>query len=925
MKALRVLAASVCVALAPTAVEAQTGGTIAGRVRDAASGIGLEGAQLVVIGQQRSATADTGGVFRIRQVPPGWHRVRVTLVGYRPMVRESVLVRSGETSLLDVRLQRRVDTLAGIDVRVAPDVVLDPTVTATVQRVTAEDLRSLPVSTLDEAIALQAGTVGESFRGGRAGQQSFVLDGLGIKNQLDASTAGLGLRIPPEMLTEASLITNGFSARYGQAISGMINVATRDGGERWLGRIAYETDRPLAPGADFGLDRFVAYFEGPLFRGITLAAAADAVGRLDADPVNAPPPSDPRDPRFERPYPLPHNGGEQVDLTAKLRVPLGRGGILRLFALQSVDQRELFDPAYKYDLAHAPARRTVGHLASGHWSFATRSDREAQLALDLRVARFTREFIRAPLADALERRFGAFTGRRFRFMGENIARAQDTALASGAVPGFAPPAWSVNTPWGVPAFFLGRASRGDLAWNRFSEWRAQLDASVGGRGADLLFGGEIVRQRVQTFQRVRSYQPVGDSVPPATASDFSPQSLAGYVELQARWDDLAFTWGIRLDRFDPRNDAAGSPSHPRVHLGPRLGVSTVLRGATVVVSWGRFAQAPDYQYLVDAAFDDTLRTGRFRAGNPNLGYETATQYEFSLRARPWPGIAFRVGAYVKQLDDLVASVPFGVHPDSSIFGNTDYGNVRGVEVQLEREFAGWWGARLMYSLQHATATVSDAFRLWRVIRLTPGTGDPLRPARVEFPLDYDRRHGLTVVGQARVPVTFGPSLMGVQPLAGWECALVARYQTGLPYTRTNATGDSLIGLPNSYRLPSQHTVDLLVRRPLELMGLRGSAYLDVRNLTNRRNLIAVRRDTGTPVLDGPALEAAARAAYQAHPEPIPYESPRYRPWADLDSNGLVEGEAELLPLYRSAARDAFQPLFFYGPPRLFRLGLEFEF
>ena len=76
-------------------------------------------------------------------------------------------------------------------------------------------------------------------------------------------------------------------------------------------------------------------------------------------------------------------------------------------------------------------------------------------------------------------------------------------------------------------------------------------------------------------------------------------------------------------------------------LSPRLAVSTVLRGVTFVASFGKFQQAPDYQYLVDAAFDDTLRTGRSRTGNPDLGFENSTQYEFSVRARPTPSTSTR--------------------------------------------------------------------------------------------------------------------------------------------------------------------------------------------------------------------------------------------------------------------------------------------
>jgi len=102
-------------------------------------------------------------------------------------------------------------------------------------------------------------------------------------------------------------------------------------------------------------------------------------------------------------------------------------------------------------------------------------------------------------------------------------------------------------------------------------------------------------------------------------------------------------------------------------------------------------------------------------------------------------------------------------------------------------------------------------------------------------------------------------------------------------------------------------------------------YLDVRNVLNRRNVETVRRDNGDTGVGEEAIAQMADAAYRAHPEPIPYESPRYRPEADLDRNGRLEGAAELLPLYEAAARDYTQPLFFYGPPRLLRLGLELAF
>ena len=901
---------------------AQTGGAISGRVTDALTGEPVRAALVSVDGGRQGAATDSGGAYRVREVRSGWHRVQINAIGYRPLIHDSVLVRTGETVTLNFELHQHAVAVDSILVEAKPDVILDPLAPQDLQRITGEEIRRLPVTTVEEAVALSAGAVGESYRGGRLGEQAFVLDGLGVKNQVDASTGPLGVRIPPDLLTEASLVTNAFSARYGQAVSGLINVVTRDPGDEWRSRLAYETDRPLWNGWDYGIDRVVATTNGPLGHGIGLLAAVDADTRLDADPVNAPPPTDPRDPRTASPWLLPHNGGQRLTVAAKVTAPLGRQTI-RLFGLRSTDQRLLFDPAYKYDGAFAPAQRVRGDLVSGHLQRAFGNNSVNPMTLDLRVGWFDREFLRGSLSQAPAAAFGPFPGAPFHFLGEDLARARDTAGAMAAVPAFTPPALSEHTPWGVPAFFVSSGSRGEIAWNRFRELRTQLDVTLGGgRDADFYLGGEFAAQHVETFQRVKAYLPVGvsatDPVPPPTASDFRPHSGAVYAETQLRVEDLAFTFGLRYDQFDPRPPAGAGTQAAGVQrsINPRVAVSTVLKNATFVASVGRFSQPPDFQYLVDASFDDTLRTGRFRRGNPSLGFEAAVQYEFSVRMRPTAITAVRVNLYVKRLDGLVASVPLGLDPDSAIFGNGDFGTVKGVELLLERDITRGWGVRATYALMGATATATNAFQILRRIRI--GTlGDTIFPARVEFPLDYDRRHAITVVGQGRV------TRKG--PFSGLEAAAIFRYNSGLPYTRTNATGDTLIGLPNSYRLPAEKTLDLLVRRPLSVGGLSGGMYLDVRNLFNWRNLESVRRDTGTPGADATTIQRWAQDAYAANPSPIPYESPRYRRWADVNGDGYLAGPGELMPLYLAAARDFGQPLFAYGPPRLVRLGVEFAF
>jgi hypothetical protein len=917
------LVGGIWLASAARPLAAQAEGAVSGKVVQSDSRRALGGAQ-VRVDDRVEAMTDTAGEYRIRAVRAGWHRVAARMIGFRGVVRDSVLVRAGATVTVEFALDPNPQQLEPVVVTAPIDELLDPLATSTEQKITAADLRELPVSSLEEALELSAGSVGQSYRGGRLGEESFVLDGLGVKNQLDASSGGLGLRIPPDFLGEASLVTNGFSARYGEALSGLVNVVTLEPGSAWEGRAAYEGDRPFGGSLDRGLDRLSTRAGGPLFGGVGLVAAVDLSGRLDDDPVNAPAPDDPRDPRSARPFPLPHNSGEQWNGAAKVVVPFTERVALRAMGIHSETQQLLFDPAYKYDPDFAPAQRVRGDLVSGQLEFRTDPSSAAPMVVNLRVARFVREFLRGALDAPVDYAVGALTGSRFHFIGEDVARGQTASL--DPIPGLAQPTASTATPWGVPAFFLTSASSGDLGWNHYGETRLQLDLTYGGiRRLDLYAGGQFSAQQVRTFQRALGYLPVGGDVPPPAISAFSPRAAAAYVEGQVRLADLAVTGGLRYDQFAAGSDVPGESRGAQRAVSPRFAVSTVLHGATVVVSYGRFTQAPDYQFLVDAAFDDTTRTGRFRRGNPDLGFERASQYEMSVRIRPREAVSFRAGVYLKRLTGLVASVPLGLNPDSTIFGNADAGTVKGLELLLERELRGGVGVRVAYTLQQALATATDPFLLDRLTLVDPLTGDTTRPARAEFPLDFDRRQTLTVILRGKAPGTAGPHLLGVRPLGGLEGALILRALSGLPFSRSDSTGDSLLGLPNDSRLPWSSSLDLLVRRPIRLGRLYGGVYCDVRNLLNRRNIVAVRRDTGEPQPTDGAITRLAEAAYEAHPETIPYESARYRAYADLDHNGFVEGRTELLPLYLAAARDYSQPIFAYGVPRLVRLGLELLF
>jgi hypothetical protein len=126
-----------------------------------------------------------------------------------------------------------------------------------------------------------------------------------------------------------------------------------------------------------------------------------------------------RDPRSATPYPLPHNSAELWTGAAKLVVPLTERATLRALGLHTEDQRLLYDPAYKYDPEYAPAQRLRGDLISGHLQYTSNPRSRVPLVLDVRAGRYVREFLRGQLVEQPDYGFGALTGSRFHFVGED--------------------------------------------------------------------------------------------------------------------------------------------------------------------------------------------------------------------------------------------------------------------------------------------------------------------------------------------------------------------------------------------------------------------------------------------------------------------------------------------------------------------------
>jgi hypothetical protein len=743
-----------------------------------------------------------------------------------------------------------------------PAAVVDPRSSSLRVRFTDYDLASLPISSVGDATALWSGVIGSSYRGGRPGAQAMLIDGIPVRDAYSGTTTPLGLRLLPEFVQEATLSPEPIVTGTASALTGSVSLLTKEGTDRWTGGVRYASDRAFSGAADLGFDRVVGTAGGPLGSTVRLLAALGATGSLQADPHGAPA-------GFAGtpdPWALSHNGAESIDGAVKMTLHLSPSQTLRILGVHSLEQRLLFDPTFKFDPSAGSGSRIAATLVAATLHRITTS-----LGWTVGLSYFDRDYLLGEVAAPVAYGFGGLGG-AYQFRGREIARQMDTAAARSPIPGYVTPEFAEQTPWGVPAFFLQHGSRGALEWSAYREMRFHVAmTTTRSRFTTVTADAGVAVGRARGFQRVLAWLPVGGAVPPATAASANPTSLTAGVRVDKSLGRSVLVMGLRLEGVRP----GGLGDGVRVGVSPQLELQLPIAGSTFTASLARSVQFPDLQYVANIAFDDSLAPGSFRRGNPDLGYESALSPEISIAMHPWSHGSARLTGYLRRFQGLASTATIGT-PDSARVTNIGDYTAAGGEVVVDDAFPHGMRVSAAYSLSVADPRSANGFRS------TPSNSSASRVL-----------HHLVVTGGGTLPAAVG--LVGV-----------LQVQSGAPF------GD----LPVADQA-THFTVDALLRRSVRLGGGRGWVYVDVRNLLDRRN--------GAARADAAAIEALAQQAYATSPNPIPYDSPRYRAFADLDHNGLVEGAAELLPMYRLAAGDFSIPILSYGTPRTVRLGAALEF
>jgi hypothetical protein len=211
----------------------------------------------------RTVNCDSEGRYRLVQLEPGNYKLVVSVSGFAPQQLEQINGISGQSLSLDVRLEPATVNANTVVIGSHDEPVIDTKRTVIGATLTARETENLPMvnrSPFDLVFILpgvteeplstrdlaedrnashnstpeEAGTF--SLNGAPAYSNNLTIDGLDNNDDRSARE-----RFQPsiEALEEVQVITNQFSAEYGRASGGRVNLRTRSGSNTFHGRLLY--------------------------------------------------------------------------------------------------------------------------------------------------------------------------------------------------------------------------------------------------------------------------------------------------------------------------------------------------------------------------------------------------------------------------------------------------------------------------------------------------------------------------------------------------------------------------------------------------------------------------------------------------------------------------------------------------------------
>ncbi|MDQ6787080.1 MAG: TonB-dependent receptor [Acidobacteriota bacterium] len=228
-------------------------GQIEGVVTDS-SGAAIANANVIVrnieTGSERTVTSDESGFYRAPLLPLGTYRVTVESPNFKRLVREGITLTTGETATINLSLEPGGVTETVTVTADAP--IADPAKIDVGRVMDTREVQNLPLVSRNpyNYSLLQANVTGRPNSefgvprinaNGYARRTNYQLDG---NNNTQADRAGIRLMPISEIfVSEVQLVTNGFSAEFGNTPGLIMNAITPSGTNAIHGSASYRFRR----------------------------------------------------------------------------------------------------------------------------------------------------------------------------------------------------------------------------------------------------------------------------------------------------------------------------------------------------------------------------------------------------------------------------------------------------------------------------------------------------------------------------------------------------------------------------------------------------------------------------------------------------------------------------------------------------------
>jgi len=818
-------------------------GKIIGKVMDATTGEPLPYANIIIEGTTMGAASDMKGEFLIINVPPGSYRVSARMMGYQTVTMENVRVFVDRTTEIIFRLKSTVIDIKKSIIVVAEQPLIQKDLTATEASVSAEEIERMPVESFRDILQLQAGIVKDSrgalhVRGGRSNEIAFMVDGVTVTDPFNGEMA---VEINQESIQELKLISGTFNAEYGKAMSGVVEVVTKDPGSRliWGGtfyagdylsshkNLFYNIEK-IRPQDIYNLQ---AYLSGPLpiwkdKLGIYLSFRKYyndgwIYGQRRFNPKDSSNFQSPKEIYMEQTgdmKPVSMNYRLQYYANAKLVFRITPSMKLTYNLLGDLSRYRNYNHLFKYnpdgDLTNW--KSGITHILSWNHMISPRT------------------FYTAKISSYI-----------FRLQSSVYKDAHDPRYANPQLLQNREDAYSFLTG-GTDMTFFRRSTRVSLLKIDLTSQLTKVH--------QIKMGIEYKRNQIHLNNRLAYYNGIEGGGVFSTQAFFNygeytrkPVEFSAYIQDKIELENMTVNLGLRYDYFhsngrvpadlrDPsgelrRNEEAFRKASPKHQISPRIGLAFPISASAVFhASYGHFFQIPSYEYLYLNPRFAVAPGGLYTLiGNADLNPQSTVIYEIGYQQELFSQVGIDITGYYKDVRHLLGTRIYETYVLGDRYAryeNRDYGNIRGITFSLyKRPSEDHLSLSLNYTYQVAEGNASDPNH-----EFYNQQSDPPKKSNIQVvPLNWDQRHTINLSVTYQNPRTIGLGLIG-------------QFQSGLPYTPAIQSMETTF--ENSGRKPYNYTVDLRLFKEFHIGRLKYTIFVKIYNLFDRKNEIEVYSDTG---------------------------------------------------------------------------------